>query len=136
SGLMELINAISDLPLDAPHRGPVMQHALDAFVRMLSPVAPHLAEQLFEQLGGTGFAMQAAWPEADPSWMQADEILVVVQVNGKVRGRVTLPAGATETHRREAALACAEVRPHLDGKEIVKVVLPPNGKLVNIVVKN
>ena len=136
SGLMELINAISDLPADSPHRAPVMQHALDAFARMLSPVAPNLAEQLFEQLGGSGFVMQAAWPEADPSWMQAEEILVVVQVNGKVRGRVTLPAGATETDRREAALACAEVRPHLDGKEIVKVVLPPNGKLVNIVVKN
>ncbi len=136
SGLMELINAMADLPADSPHRAPVMQHALDAFARMLSPVAPHLAEQLFEQLGGSGFVMQAAWPEADPSWMQAEEILVVVQVNGKVRGRVTLPASATETDRREAALACAEVRPHLDGKEIVKLVLPPIGKLVNIVVKN
>ncbi len=136
SGLMELINAMGDLPLDSPHRGPVMQHALDAFVRMLSPVAPHLAEQLFEQLGGSGFVMQAPWPEAANEWMQADEVLVVVQVNGKVRGRVTLPASATEEDRQQAALACAEVRPHLDGKEIVKVVLPPNGKLVNIVVKS
>ena len=136
SGLMELINAIGDLPLDSPHRAPVMQHALDAFVRMLSPVAPHLAEQLFEQLGGSGFVMQAAWPEAANEWMQADEVLVVVQVNGKVRGRVTLPASATEDDRRKAALTCVEVRPHIDGKEIVKVVLPPNGKLVNIVVKN
>jgi len=135
SGLMELINAIGDLPLDSPNRGSVMQHALDAFVRMLSPVAPHLAEQLFEQLGGAGFVMQAAWPEAHPDWMQSDEVLVVVQVNGKVRGRVTLPANATEEDRRNAALACAEVRPHIDGKEIAKVVLPPNGKLVNIVVK-
>ncbi|MBL0210890.1 MAG: leucine--tRNA ligase [Holophagaceae bacterium] len=135
SGLMELINAISDLPLSSPHRGQVMQHALDAFVRMLSPVAPHLAEQLFEQLGGSGFVMHAPWPEASAGWMQADEILVVVQVNGKVRGRVTLPASATEEERRGAAMACSEVRPHLDGKEILKVVLPPNGKLVNIVVK-
>ncbi len=135
SSLMELINAIGDLPLDSPHRAPVMQHSLDAFTRMLSPVAPHLAEQLFEQLGGSGFVMQAAWPEADQAWLQADEILVVVQVNGKVRGRVTLPAGATEADRQAAALACAEVKPHIDGKEIVKVVLPPNGKLVNIVVK-
>jgi leucyl-tRNA synthetase len=136
SGLMELINAMGDLPSDSPHRDPVMQHALDAFVRMLSPVAPHVAEQLFEQLGGTGFVMQAAWPKAGEDWMQADEILVVVQVNGKVRGRFTLPASATEDDRRKAALACAEVKPHLEGKEIVKVVLPPNGKLVNIVVKD
>ncbi len=135
SSLMELINAMGDLPLDSPHRAPVMQHALDAFTRMLSPVAPHLAEQLFEQLGGAGFAMQSAWPEASKEWMQAEEILVVVQVNGKVRGRVTLPASATEGDRREAALACAEARPHIEGREIVKVVLPPNGKLVNIVVK-
>ncbi len=136
SSLMELVNAFGDLPLAAPHRGPVLQHALEAFVRLLSPVAPHLAEQLFGQLGGTGFAMAAAWPAADPAWMAADEVLVVVQVNGKVRGRVTVPAAATEDQRREAALACAEVLPHLQGKEIAKVILPPNGKLVNIVVKN
>ena len=80
--------------------------------------------------------MQAAWPKADQEWMQADEVLVVVQVNGKVRGRVTLPTSATEDDRRKAALACAEVQSHLDGKEILKVVLPPNGKLVNIVVKS
>jgi leucyl-tRNA synthetase len=79
--------------------------------------------------------MQATWPEADAQYLEADEVLVVVQVNGKVRGRITVPAGADETRRREAALACAEAQPHLAGKEIVKVVLPPGGKLVSIVVK-
>ena len=69
SGLMELSNALHDLPASAPHRGAVMQHALDAFVRLMSPVAPHLAEQLWNQLGNVGLCMQAAWPEADPrSW--------------------------------------------------------------------
>jgi leucyl-tRNA synthetase len=139
SGLMELSNALGDLPANAPHRSAVMQHALDAFVRMMSPVAPHLAEQLWSQLGNQlenrGLCMQAAWPEADPAFLEADEVLVVVQVNGKVRGRITVPAMATEAHRREAALACAEAQPHLAGKEIVKVVLPPGGKLVSIVVK-
>ncbi|MDR3682274.1 MAG: leucine--tRNA ligase [Geothrix sp.] len=135
SGLMELSNALHDLPADAPHRGAVMQHALDAFVRLMSPVAPHLAEQLWNQLGNAGLCMQAAWPEADPAFLEADEVLVVVQVNGKVRGRITVPAGAGEDQRRQAALACPEAQSHLAGKEIVKVVLPPGGKLVSIVVR-
>jgi leucyl-tRNA synthetase len=135
SGLMELSNALHDLPAGAPHRGAVLQHALDAFVRLMSPVAPHLAEQLWSQLGHGGLCMQAAWPEADAAFLEADEVLVVVQVNGKVRGRVTVPATASEAQRREAALACPEAQPHLAGKEIAKVVLPPGGKLVSIVVK-
>ena len=135
SGLMELSNALGDLPAAAPHRGAVLQHALDAFVRMMSPVAPHLAEQLWSQLGQPGLCMQTTWPEADPAFLEADEVLVVVQVNGKVRGRVTVPASATEDQRRAAALACPEAQVHLTGKEIVKVVLPPGGKLVSIVVK-
>ncbi|HET8900744.1 MAG TPA: class I tRNA ligase family protein, partial [Holophagaceae bacterium] len=135
SGLMELSNAIGELPVDAPHRGAVMQHALERFALMLSPVAPHAAEALWAQLGGQGLAMKAAWPEADAAFLQADEALVVVQVNGKLRGRITLPSSATEDDRRAAALASEEVRPWLDGKEIVKIVVPPGGKLVSIVIK-
>jgi leucyl-tRNA synthetase len=135
SSLMELANALGDLPRDAPHRDAVLQRALEIFVPMLSPAAPHLAEQLWAALGGRGFCMHAAWPEADPAWLTADEVTVVVQVNGKVRGRLQLPAATTDETRRSAALACPEARHHLDGKEIVKVVMPPGGKLVNIVVK-
>ncbi|HZU52366.1 MAG TPA: class I tRNA ligase family protein, partial [Holophagaceae bacterium] len=135
SGLMELSNALGDLPADAPHRAAVMQHALERLILMLSPVAPHAAEALWSQLGGKGFAMHAPWPEADGAFLEADEVLVVVQVNGKLRGRITVPSAASETDRREAALASAEVKPWLDGKEIVKVVVPPGGKLVSIVVK-
>jgi leucyl-tRNA synthetase len=135
SSLMELANALADLPRDAPHRTAVMQHALETFVLMLSPAAPHLAEQLWSTLGGTGLCMHAAWPVADPAWLTADEVTVVVQVNGKVRGRVQVPASASEAERRTAALACPEARQHLDGKDVVKVVVPPGGKLVSIVVK-
>jgi len=134
SGLMELSNHLADLPAGAPHRDAVLQHGLDAFVRLLSPVAPHLAEQLWSQLGKTGLCMQASWPEADAQYLEADEVLVVVQVNGKVRGRITVPASTTEGQRRAAALACPEAQSHLAGKEVVKVVLPPGGKLVSIVV--
>jgi leucyl-tRNA synthetase len=135
SSLMELANALHDLPADAPNRGPVLQHCLEIFVKMLSPAAPHTAEQLWEQLDGSGFCMHAPWPESEPAWLQADEMIVVVQVNGKVRGRVVVPSSATEEQRRSAALACPEARNHIDGKEIVKVVVPPGGKLVSIVVK-
>ena len=135
SALMELGNVLQDLPADSPHRGVVLQHALGIFVRMLSPGAPHVAEQLWQTLGGAGFCMQAPWPEADPAWLEADEVTVVIQVNGKLRGRVNVPAGATEEARKAAALACADLKPHVEGKEIVKIIVPPGGKLVNIVVK-
>jgi leucyl-tRNA synthetase len=135
SALMELANVLQDLPADAPNRGAVLQHALSIFARMLSPGAPHVAEQLWSTLGGTGFCMQAPWPEADPAWLQADEVTVVIQVNGKLRGRINVASGATEAERREAALACQDLKPHLEGKEIVKIIVPPGGKLVNIVVK-
>ncbi|HLO65576.1 MAG TPA: leucine--tRNA ligase [Holophaga sp.] len=135
SSLMEMANALADLPADAPHRGPVMQHALEVFTLMLSPAAPHLAEALWESLGHEGFCMHAAWPVAETSWLTADEVTVVVQVNGKVRGRIQVPAQATEEERRAAALACPEAQAHLAGKEIVKVVVPPGGKLVSVVVK-
>jgi leucyl-tRNA synthetase len=135
SSLMELANHLADLPRDAPHREPVMQRALEIFTLMLSPAAPHLAEQLWTRLGGQGLCMLASWPETDPAWLTADEVMVVVQVNGKVRGRIMVPAAATEAERREAALACADAQQHLAGKTIVKVVVPPGGKLVSIVVQ-
>jgi leucyl-tRNA synthetase len=135
SSLMELANALGDLPADAPHRAPIMQRALEVFTLMLSPAAPHLAEQLWTSLGGTGLCMHAAWPDADPAWLVADEVTVVVQVNGKVRGRILVPAAASEEQRRAAALACPEAQQHLQGREILKVVVPAGGKLVSIVVK-
>jgi leucyl-tRNA synthetase len=135
SSLMELANDISGLPKDSPNHGALAGHALSAFARLLSPVAPHLAEQLWEQLGGRGFCMRAAWPDHDAAWLETDEQLVVVQVNGKVRGRVTVAASATEEERRAAALACREAQGHLAGREIVKVIAPPGGRLVSVVVR-
>ena len=135
SSLMELANALADLPRSAGNRGPILQRCLEIFTLMLSPAAPHLAEQLWAQLGHEGFCMHAPWPECDPQWLSADEATVVVQINGKLRGRVTVPASASEQERRQAALACPEAQPHLEGKEIIKVVVPPGGKLVSIVIK-
>jgi leucyl-tRNA synthetase len=135
SSLMELSNDISALPKNVPNRRPIMAHALSTFIKMMSPVAPHMAELLWGRIGGKGFCMHAQWPDVDEAWLETSEQLIVVQINGKVRGRVSINSKATEEERRAAALSCPEAQAHLAGKEIAKVIIPPGGKLVSIVVK-
>jgi leucyl-tRNA synthetase len=100
---------------------------------MISPFVPHMAEELWEALGHKGGIVAAGWPEYDAAVAKADEIVVPVQVNGKLRARLTVPADVTEDDLRARALADPQVRPHLDGKEVKKVVVA-KGKLVSIVV--
>ena len=112
----------------------VVREAVEALVRMLSPFAPHTAEEMWERLGHPSTLADAAWPEFDPAVAQAEEIVVPIQVNGKVRGRLTVPAGTLEEELKRFALADAAVAPHLAGKTVKKVVVP-NGRLVSIVVQ-
>jgi len=114
---------------------PLPREAVEILVRLLHPFAPHLAEELWETLGHKPSLQAVPWPAFDPALCVDEAVTVVVQVNGKVRGRVSLPADATADARRAAALACPEAQSYLEGKEIVKVVVPPNGTLVSIVVK-
>lgn len=114
---------------------PLPREAVEILVRLLHPFAPHLAEELWETLGHKPSLQAVPWPAFDPALCVDEAVTVVVQVNGKVRGRVSLPADATADARRAAALACPEAQGYLEGKEIVKVVVPPNGTLVSIVVK-
>src|SRR4029078_6514976 len=100
---------------------------------MLSPFAPHMCEELWEALGHSDGIVAAGWPEFDEAVAKASEIVVPVQVNGKVRGRVTVSADATDDQLREAALADPQVKTHVDGKTIKKIVIA-RGKLVSIVV--
>jgi len=134
SSLMELANDISALPGETPRRRELMGYSLSVFVRLMSPVAPHLAEQLWEQLGGKGFCMLAPWPGYDAAWLETDEQLVVVQINGKVRGRVMVKSTADDEERKRAALSCPEAQTHLAGREIKKAIVVPGGKLVSLVV--
>jgi leucyl-tRNA synthetase len=122
-GVMERIEMIA-----------VAKEAVEALVLMLSPFAPHMAEELWEMLDHGGGVVAAGWPAFDPEAARADAIVIPVQVNGKLRGRVTVPADATEAAIIEAALADANVRAHTEGRQIVKVVVP-GGKLVSVVVK-
>jgi leucyl-tRNA synthetase len=93
-----------------------------------------MAEELWEHLGHADGVEAAGWPVFDPEVARAEHIVVPVQVNGKLRGRVTVPADITEDALREAALADAQVRTHIADKEIRKVVIAGGGKLVSVVV--
>jgi leucyl-tRNA synthetase len=112
----------------------VMREAIDALVRMLAPFAPHTAEELWEMLGyETGLAA-ATWPAFSADVAKADEIVIPVQINGKVRSRLTVPAEIAEGNLQALALADPAVRAHTQGKTVKKVVIA-KGRLVSIVVQ-
>ncbi len=110
----------------------VVKESVEALILMLSPFTPHMAEELWERLGHAGGVVAAGWPAYDENVARAEEIVVPVQVNGKVRGRITVPAGTSEEDLRERALADPQVKKYLEGKTIKKVVVV-NGKLVSVV---
>ena len=112
----------------------VLKEAVETLVLMLSPFTPHMCEELWERLGHTGGLGSEAWPSFDPEVAKADELVVPVQVNGKLRGRLVVAADMPEDELREAALTDPAVQTHIEGKAIVRVVVVQR-KLVNIVVK-
>ena len=110
----------------------VMREAAEALIRMLSPFAPHTAEELWAALGHSTGLSAAAWPAFNADVARAEEVVVPVQVNGKVRARLTAAADATEQDLERQALAHAAVQSHLSGKTVKKVVVA-RGRLVSIV---
>jgi leucyl-tRNA synthetase len=114
----------------------VLKEAVEALVLMLSPFAPHMAEELWEQLGHKGGVVAAGWPAFDPEVAKASEITVPVQVNGKLRGRLTVAADVSDEELKEVAVADPQVARHLEGKAIRKIVIAGGGpsRLVSIVV--
>ena len=114
----------------------VLKEAVEALVLMLSPFTPHMSEELWEHLGHTGGVVAAGWPAFDEAVAKAEEIVVPVQVNGKVRTRLTVPADSVEDALREAALADPQVMKYLEGKTVRKVVVAggQGSRLVSIVV--
>jgi leucyl-tRNA synthetase len=111
----------------------VIKEAVEALVLMLSPFAPHTAEELWAALGHAQSLTSAPWPAFDPQVARADEIVVPVQVNGRLRSRLTVPADASEEQLREAALADPAVQGYTAGKTVRKVVIA-GSRLVNVVV--
>ena len=133
SSLMELVNAFYAFVGKEVNPGLVRELA-SALIRMLAPFTPHIAEELWHNLGGEGSVHAQQWPGYDESALVQDEVEIVLQVNGKLRGRVTVPAGLDKEGMEKAALALPKAQEHTAGKEILKVICVP-GKLVNIVVK-
>ena len=122
--------------IERPGTISVLKEAIESLVLMLSPFAPHMAEELWEMLGHAGGVVAAGWPVFDPEVAKASEITVPVQVNGKVRARLTVAADATEEQLRAQALADPQVTKHIEGKTVRKVVIAGSGasRLVSVVV--
>jgi leucyl-tRNA synthetase len=109
------------------------REALTLLAGLIAPVTPHLAEECWARLGKDGMIAQADWPKFDPALAQDDVYILPVQVNGKKRGEISIPNGATEAEIRETALADEDVKRHLAGVEIRKVIIVPN-RILNFVV--
>jgi leucyl-tRNA synthetase len=115
------------------YEGPTPREVADATVRMLAPLVPHVAEELWARLGGEGSVTTASFPVADWALLTEDTIELPIQVNGKLRGTVTVPADSADEHVIEAALAVPNVAAHVEGKEIRKTIVVA-GRMVNLVV--
>ena len=152
SGLMELVNElyafcnnsdclrIGQTASDAASVGvveraatvAVLKESVEALVKMISPFAPHMAEELWERLGHAGGIVAAGWPTFDEAVAKAEEVVIPVQINGKLRARLTVSADTSEEGLRQIALSDPAVVKHLEGKTVRKVVIA-NGRLVSIV---
>jgi leucyl-tRNA synthetase len=137
ASVMELVNALYGAKdeLSATEEGRiVLSSAISSALVILSPVAPHLCEELWASLGYSGQLASITWPVYDPAALETDTVTVVVQVNGKVRGRIVAPTSAGVEQIQGLALADSNVQRHLEGLTVQKIVVIP-GKLVNVVAR-
>jgi leucyl-tRNA synthetase len=132
--IMELVNAIyAAEPLEDGARPAVQKEVLELVTLMLAPMTPHLAEELWEMLGHKDGLWTVGWPAINEELAKEDEVEIPVQVNGKVRGRVTVPAGSLQDEVMKLAAADAGVAGHLAGKTVRKVIFVAD-KMLNVVV--
>jgi leucyl-tRNA synthetase len=132
AALMGLMNVLTDLEKDLSRTA--IAEILEKLTLMLEPFAPYLAEELWEEQGHTGPVFHHPWPEYDPELAREEEAEVVIQVNGKLRGRINVAFGTPREALEKLVLGDTKLRPLLDGKQVVKVIVVQD-KLVNIVVK-
>jgi leucyl-tRNA synthetase len=143
SAAMKMLNVLSALPAAVPAKpgylpsgdvyDKIIHDGLEILLKLLAPIVPHVTHALWRDLGYKGELLDAGWPEPDPRAFERDTVELVVQVNGKLRGRVSVPANADEDKAREIALADENVKRHVGDKAVRKVIHVP-GKLINIVV--
>ncbi|MCX6358899.1 MAG: leucine--tRNA ligase [Armatimonadetes bacterium] len=138
AALMEMVNELylyspPDTAADAdPTRAALRSEALEALTLLMAPITPHTADELWERMGHPGITYRAAWPSYDESVAADEELTIIVQVNGKLRDRITAPVGIDEAGLRELALASPKLVEEAVGKTVRKVIVVP-GKLVNVV---
>lgn len=136
SEIMELMNAVDDCDVDATstiQRKAVYLEAMEAVILLLSPFSPHIAEELWQELGHEPSVLDVKWPVADEAAMERQETEIAVQVNGKLRGRLTVGMDLDDRQVESAVTAWDGIQKYLEGKKIRKVVIVKN-KLVNVVV--
>jgi leucyl-tRNA synthetase len=132
AAVMELVNAIYALP-DRRQEATVLKEALEAVVRLLNPFVPHICEELWQTLGHQQSVEVCGWPRWEEEVLKSDVITLVVQVNGKVRGKIQVPAAAGQTQLEQEALNETNVQRYIEGKQVRKVIVVA-GRLVNVVV--
>jgi leucyl-tRNA synthetase len=133
--LMELVNELhAQEPLDADLSPVILKRMLDVIILMLAPMTPHIAEELWEMLGNSGGILRAKWPRYREDLTREEQVEIIIQINGRVRGKTIIEENLGEDETQERALADARIAPLIAGKQIVKVIVVPK-KLVNIVLR-
>ncbi len=132
AAVMELINELSKFDDDTEQGMAVVREAIEGIVIMLSPMVPHITQQLWNELGHDELLADVAWPECDESAMIRDEVELVLQVNGKLRSRINVAADSNNESIEALALADEKIQTNIEGKTVRKVIVVP-GRLVNIV---
>jgi leucyl-tRNA synthetase len=134
SSMMELLNLLTDYLTDPSAETAVLRESLEVLARLLGPFAPHLAEELWSRLGHPKSLLLSGWPEAESAWLKTDTVEIPVQINGKLRGKLVVPAGLDEEGIRREVSSDLKLREHLDMAKVVKLVWVKD-RLANFVVK-
>jgi leucyl-tRNA synthetase len=138
AAIMELFNALAATAQDARElkaAAPLIHEGVETMIVLLAPFVPHVANELWEQLGHRETLDQVRWPSYSEEALEEEKLLIVVQVNGKVRGKITVPADTTREQIESEALADPKVRAFLNGQKVRRTIYVPR-RLVNIVVED
>jgi leucyl-tRNA synthetase len=140
SAIMELVNEVYKFQLETEEKQGkevdafVLKEALEMIVRLLGPIAPHFSEELWHEMGNKEIIYTLSWPKYDKKMLEEEEKLIVVQINGKLRGKLTVPTSYDDEKIKEEALSLPKIQEKIEGKKIIKVIVV-SGKLINIVIK-
>ncbi|MCP5368819.1 MAG: leucine--tRNA ligase [Hyphomicrobiales bacterium] len=129
--IREFTNALGEIAPGDSGAGWALRFGLETLVRLVAPMTPHIAEEIWSRLGHAGLLAETPWPEADPAFLVVDSVTVAVQVNGKLRGTVELPKDCDQESATTAALAVPNVARTLEGKAPRKVIVVPN-RIINV----